>query len=115
MYILDKGQKGIISKDLIKPLEKKSRSNIKKQLKCLKLRNEETDSEGLREKIRVAYRKEAMKTHPDVGGDEEKFKILSEAYQELIEWLKSPSFIIGRGVPDKWSYDGSTYKWRTPL
>ena len=115
IYILNKGQRGIISKELMKPMEKKSKSNIKKQLKFLKLSIEETDSEGLKEKIKAAYRKEAMKTHPDVRGDEEKFKIISEAYQELIEWLKSPSFIIGRGVPGKWSYDGSTYKWRTPL
>ncbi|MFC1815508.1 J domain-containing protein [Thermodesulfobacteriota bacterium] len=115
IHILNKGQKGVISKDLIKPMVKKSKSNIKKQLISLKLSVEDIDDEGSKEKIKAAYRKEALKTHPDVGGDEEKFKSISEAYQELISWLKNPHFIIRRGVPGKWSYDGRNFKWRTPL
>ena len=115
VHILKKGQKGVVSKDLIEPVAKKSKYNIQKQLKSLKLSIDDMDSEGSKEKIKAAYRKEAMRTHPDVGGDGEKFKIVSESYQELIQWLKIPVFIIARGVPDKWSYDGTSYKWRTPL
>ena len=33
--------------------------------------------------IKKAYRKLAVKHHPDMGGDEEKFKQLSEAYSLL--------------------------------
>lgn len=33
--------------------------------------------------IKAAYRKAAMKYHPDHGGDEEKFKQLNEAYEAL--------------------------------
>ena len=33
--------------------------------------------------IRAAYRERARKTHPDKGGDEQKFKEISEAYQTL--------------------------------
>jgi hypothetical protein len=50
--------------------------------------------------IKAAYRKLALETHPDKGGDAEKFKRISEAYSTLIdpeerrrfdeEWASSP-------------------------
>jgi len=36
-----------------------------------------------KEEIKVAYKKLAMKNHPDKGGDPDKFKEISEAYQAL--------------------------------
>lgn len=36
------------------------------------------------ELVRAAYRILAKTYHPDVGGDEEKFKLLNEAYKELM-------------------------------
>lgn len=115
VHILNKGQKGVISEDSIRPVSKISRSNIQKQLKALKLSIRDIHSEVSKERVRAAYRKQALKTHPDVGGDGEKFKIVSESYQEIIEWLKNPHFVISHGVPGKWSYDGDSYKWKTPL
>ena len=115
IHILKKGLRGITTKDLVRPVTKKGRANIKKQLKSLRLSLEDVESEGSKEKIKAAYRKEALKTHPDVGGDGEKFKIVADSYQELIQWLKSPLHVVTRGVPDKWSYDGHSYKWKTPL
>src|SRR5581483_6918468 len=35
------------------------------------------------EEVKTAYRKLALKYHPDKGGDENMFRILSEAYQIL--------------------------------
>jgi len=115
IHILNKGHKGTITGDMVKPVAKISGTNIQKQLRTLKLSIHDIRSDESSRKIKTAYRKEAMRTHPDVGGDGEKFKIVSEAYQELFQWLKHPRFIISRGVPGKWSYDGSSLKWRAPL
>ena len=35
------------------------------------------------EEIKKAYRKKAVESHPDKGGDEEVFKKISEAYDTL--------------------------------
>lgn len=45
--------------------------------------------------IKKAYRKLAMKCHPDKGGDPEKFKEISEAYEILSNEEK-------RGLYDKY-------------
>ena len=37
------------------------------------------------QEIKKAFRKKAMKEHPDRGGDAEKFKKISEAYEVLID------------------------------
>ena len=41
--------------------------------------------------IKKAYRKLALKNHPDQGGDEEKFKQINEAYTALTNKDNSPS------------------------
>ena len=115
IYILNKGQKGTVSRNMVEPVARIKGAKIQKPLKILKLSIDEIHSEGSGEKTKTAYRKEALRTHPDVGGDGEKFKIVSEAYQELSEWLKHPCFIISRGLPGRWSYDGASFKWRAPL
>ena len=43
------------------------------------------------EEIKKAYRKLSLKHHPDRGGDEEKFKELSAAYEKLTNPDKNPS------------------------
>jgi DnaJ family protein A protein 2 len=35
--------------------------------------------------IKKAYRKKALKEHPDKGGDPEKFKEISKAYDTLMD------------------------------
>jgi len=115
VHTLSKGKRGVVSRDLIKPISRISRASVQKQLKTLKLSVDDIRSNGSNEKLKSAYRRAALETHPDVGGDGEKFRIVSEAYQELVEWLKHPRFVMSRGVPGKWSYDSCSYRWRAPL
>ena len=44
------------------------------------------------DEIKTAYRKMAMKHHPDRGGDEKKFKEVEEAYRTLSDPEKSRAF-----------------------
>lgn len=116
MYVLNKRKKGLISRDTIRPVIRKTRTTIQQQLKCLKLSVKDVDSEKSEERIKAAYRREALRTHPDVGGgDGAEFRIVTDAYHELIVWLKNPTFVCERGVPGKWSYDGAGFRWRVPL
>ena len=47
------------------------------------------------DEIKAAYRKMAMKHHPDRGGDEKKFKEISEAYDVLSDPKKKEIFDLG--------------------
>lgn len=47
------------------------------------------------EEIKKAYRKMAMQHHPDRGGDEKKFKQISEAYEILSDPQKKQMFDMG--------------------
>lgn len=47
------------------------------------------------DEIKSAYRKLAMKHHPDRGGDEKKFKEISEAYDVLSDPQKKQMFDMG--------------------
>lgn len=57
------------------------------------------DNSATADQIKAAYRKQAMKTHPDKGGDAEQFKKLSEAYEVLSDTKK-------RSMYDKFGKDG---------
>ena len=49
------------------------------------------------EELKAAYRKQAMKYHPDRGGDPDKFKQISEAYSRLSSGESSSSGFGGGG------------------
>lgn len=45
--------------------------------------------------IRKAFRRKALKTHPDQGGDEESFRKLKEAFEYLIANASATREVIG--------------------
>jgi hypothetical protein len=100
----------------IKPVEIKIPSIKGKgnALLALQLGREDLHSSKLQKIIKAAYRRQAKKHHPDLGGSEAAFRSIHEAYKDLIKWAESPSFSRRNGFPDKWFYDGIKNKWVQP-
>ncbi|CDS82019.1 related to tetratricopeptide repeat protein 2, dnajc7 [Sporisorium scitamineum] len=74
------------------------RSKKKDYYKILNIGKDASESE-----IKKAYRKESLKHHPDKGGDEEKFKLCSEAYNVLSDENKRRRYDAGA---DDLEHDG---------
>ncbi len=64
--------------------------------------------------IKQAYRRQAKKHHPDLGGSAQAFRKIQEAYEKLIEWAQKPSYRFKSGFPEKWLYEGATSRWIQP-
>jgi len=112
-YLLEMATENSIAPNLVTPLEIKRPIRIGKSLTHLKLTNEDLISCKAHNAIKSAYRKEALKHHPDCGGDSASFRKINSAYQNLVDWLKTPALRIRRGIPGKWYFDGR--KWKPPL
>lgn len=99
--------------DSVVPLEINSPLRIGKFLKCLKLNSNDVKSSNAREAVRSAYRRAALKYHPDRGGESGSFRKARHAYQEILKWIDTPILRKRRGLPGKWCFDGT--RWITPL
>jgi predicted nucleic acid-binding Zn ribbon protein len=84
-------------------------------LKLLKIEREVLSSEGCESTIKKAYKRLAKRYHPDMGGDEEIFKRLNEAHQQMLLWVENPQYTCRKALQDSWSYDGATSRWTPPL
>lgn len=118
LYLLEKNHKKNIDPESVKPLMKAHLrlSKIEKNcLKILQLDRKDLASDGHISKIKSAYKKMAKLYHPDIGGDEERFKQLNEAHKQMILWAENPQYASRKALPDCWSYDGSTNRWSPPL
>ena len=113
-FLLQKAQSKNADKVPIKPVEVKEPAKLKKSLMFLKLNKSDLNSLELQQKIKSAYRKQAMRHHPDLGGDAAGFRKLHEAYEQILKWSGNPVFIRRRGFPDKWFYEGSMVRWVQP-
>lgn len=113
-FILEKAKSKDPQSVPIKPVEVKQPARLKKSLMFLKLQKSDLNSPSLQRKIKSAYRKQAMRHHPDLGGDAAEFRKLHDAYEQIIKWSENPVFIRRRGFPDKWFYDGSMVRWIQP-
>jgi hypothetical protein len=113
-FILEKAKSKNADSAPIKPVAVKEPAKLKKSLMFLKLNKSDLNSPGLQRKIKSAYRKQAMRHHPDLGGDAAGFRKLHDAYKQILKWSDNPVFISRRGFPDKWFYDGSAVRWVQP-
>ena len=68
-FILEKAKSKDPESAPIKPVEVHQPAKLKKSLMFLKLQKSELNSPVLQRKIKSAYRKQAMRYHPDLGGD----------------------------------------------
>lgn len=112
--LFDRAMKNGTPAGAVLPLETKVPAIKSAWLTQLKLARPELNSPHLENKIRAAFRAQAKKHHPDLGGDTAIFRKIHEAYQKLIHWAENPSFIRRRGFPDKWLYEGYTNRWVQP-
>ncbi len=112
--VLKQAQRNETDQDTVKPLEIKIPHVRNKALLQLKLSKSVLDSPELYRVIKTAYRQQAMKHHPDRGGNADSFRRIHAAYEELLNWAEDPSFAKRRGFPDKWFYDGTTNRWVQP-
>ncbi len=112
--VLEKAESKNADAAPIRPLDAKRPAVLAKHLSFLKLQKKDLDSPELQKKIKSAYRRQAMRYHPDRGGDAAGFRNLHAAYEQLLGWLENPVFVRRRGFPDRWFYDGATNRWVQP-
>ncbi|HIJ21089.1 MAG TPA: DnaJ domain-containing protein [Deltaproteobacteria bacterium] len=84
-------------------------------LKVLKLSRSDLSSDASNERIKSAYKKMAKIHHPDVGGDEESFKQLQNAHEQMLHWAENPQYTFRKALEGCWFYDGYTGRWSPPL
>lgn len=113
-HVLEKANLKNEQADSVKPLEIKIPAVKGKSLINLKIGRSELNTPQLQKLIKSAYRTQAKKHHPDLGGDTAAFRKIHQAYEELISWAESPTFVERRGFPDKWFYDGNKNRWVQP-
>ncbi len=113
--VLEKAHKGAASFDSIKLKTEKRISKVFKYMTCLKIPMTVLESESAHQTIKSAYRKEVMKHHPDHGGEDELFISIVQSYNEIMGWIKNPTYSARRGIRGMWSYDGDLQKWYPPM
>ena len=113
-HILDQAQRNNTSVASVQPVLTRIPVVGGTALIQLQLGKADLDSTELPRLIKKAYREQAKKHHPDTGGTTAAFRKIHNAYQALIDWAESPTFIHRRGFPDKWFYDGERNRWVQP-
>jgi hypothetical protein len=113
-YLLERANRNHTQLDSVKPFEIKKPTLIGNSVIHLKLNRAQLNNPDLLQIIKQAYRRQAKKYHPDQGGDAASFRKIHEAYQQLLIWAESPTFVRRRGFPDKWFYDGRRNRWIQP-
>ncbi len=118
LSLINKSHKKDLDPDEIRP-NRKIRPKLSKHenicLKVLRLNRKDLSPDSHTTKIKSAYKKMAKIYHPDIGGDEKKFKQLNEAHEKMLQWAENPMYTSRRALQDCWSYDSNTSRWSPPL
>lgn len=113
-HVLSKAVSPLNENTTVIPMELKIPSVEGTHFTLLQLDKHHMNSSQLKACIKEAYRRQAKKHHPDLGGNSTAFRRLHDAYEILMEWSKSPTFITRSGFPDKWFYTGELNRWVQP-
>jgi len=113
-HVLEKAVRGHVKSGSVTPQVAKNPLVTGASLIHLQLKKSDLDSSDLEKRIKSAYRLQAKRHHPDMGGDSKDFRKIRLAYEELIRWSENPVFSKRRGFPDKWFYSGYTHQWVQP-
>jgi len=114
-YIFGQAKRGNSTLKSLKPQELKIPSVNSKTLVYLQLDKNDLESPRYKAAIKNAFRMQAKKNHPDVGGSSAMFRKIHQAYEELINWAECPTFVMRSGFPDKWFYRGDQNRWVQPI
>ncbi len=101
--------------DSVKPIVLETPTVKGASILHLKLGKSDLETRNYKEIIKKTYRKQAKKHHPDLGGDSAIFRKIHKAYEDLLDWAESPTFIKRSGFPDKWFYCGEQNRWVQPI
>jgi hypothetical protein len=112
--VLSYAGRNLHSGDRVRPVEIRRPTRVNKPLVHLKMTLPELDQPRLEERIKRAFRQQAMRHHPDRGGHADTFRRIHRSYEELLRWAQNPTFASRRGFPDKWFYDGLRNRWVQP-
>ena len=113
-HVLSKARPPLAKDTTVVPVELMIPTVKGAKLILLRINERHLDPVRLAARIKEAYRRQAKKHHPDLGGNSATFRQLHAAYEKLMEWSKSPTFIKRRGFPDKWFYSGELNRWVQP-
>jgi hypothetical protein len=114
-HVLNQAEKPVAPKERVVPSALSVPSVNRRNLVCLELQAIDLIPSRLGERIKHAYRRQAKKHHPDIGGNAQTFMKIQEAYETLNQWVKHPTFTRLRGFPDKWLYEGAVDRWSQPI
>ena len=118
LHLANQNHQKSIAPEQIKP-DRECSPRLSKQetgcLKILKLERNDLSNDGSKSRIKTAYKRMAKVHHPDAGGNEDQFKKLSNAHEQMLLWAENPQYTSRKALRDCWSYDGFTSRWSPPL
>jgi len=118
LFLLRKNQDCTISPNSLKP-DRRVRPRFSREekasMKVLDICTNDLLSRQSIQKIKTAYKRKAKICHPDMGGQAEDFRRLTEAHKQMLLWAENPQFTSKKALNHCWSYDGFTNQWVPPL